>query len=114
MREEENSHRIIRGWDMNPIFPREVLIQRIHLMKEDVKFTRLGDKKGLYYVDDSYDGLQNYLCSEYRIEVATKHIIKPRIAIHANGDQIKYGEELFWENLKRDHENNKLDCYKAI
>jgi hypothetical protein len=23
------------------------------------------------------------------------------------------GKELFWENLKRDHENNKLKCYKA-
>jgi hypothetical protein len=88
MREEENLHRKIRGGDMNPIIQREVLIPRIHLMKEDGKFTSFG-KKGSYYVDDNYDGMQNHLCSEMKIEMTRKHISQPRIAIHAIGDEIK-------------------------
>jgi hypothetical protein len=91
-REEENEYWVkVRKREQITIIPREIIIPRVHMIKKDGSFTKITNA-GAYFADDLHNGLLSYCyCGHYDKKVK-KYINSPRIAIHVNGDQIKYSE----------------------
>jgi hypothetical protein len=82
-----------KGESVFKIMPKEIIIPKIYLIKEDGKICWI-TQGGIYYADELLKG--NY--DKNIKKLVKEHIMAPRIAIHDNSDQIKYdmNNEIEW------------------
>jgi hypothetical protein len=93
-RKEEIEYRAKMDYMEIPLMPREIMIPKIHFIKEDGTFKQYG-ANGAYSIESD---LLDWRAKKTRKELFGKYMVNPRIAIFKNGDQIKYKEarEVEW------------------